>query len=75
MEIRWRIILNFVHAPDNSIEKVLNTISYHTEQLFAQNGHCTKLGTSNSGPTCHQDFTNGVKISKNKFGGMPQKLL
>ena len=31
MDICRRIILNFVHAPDNSIGKVLNTISYHME--------------------------------------------
>lgn len=62
MEIRQRFILNFVHAPDNSIGKVLSTTSYPKELHRTSIALSWALPTSNSGPTCCRDFANdGVK--------------
>lgn len=62
MEIRQRFILSFVHAPDNSIGKILNTISHPMELHRTGIALTWALPTSNFGPTCRRDFANdGVK--------------
>lgn len=73
MEIHQGYILNFVHAPEKSIGKVLNTIRYHTE--LHRMGIALSWALTTLALLIVGILQMVLKGARYKFGGMPQKLL